>query len=256
MHEIFLNYRTKGGKETAYLCHQGLAARFGDDSVFLAGKSIDPGRHFDDVLCQAVRRSRVLLALVHEGWLDAPDRRRPGRRALNDPTDWVRREIEEAFSAGVLVVPIFLGRHVEQLIPHRLPPSIRSLAACQYARLDMRSWEEDLTKLGDRLIRQVPGLSDLDKAQPSDADSDHTDAEYKDVTAHNDRQSGGIGQVAGSVGTFVNDAHGPLHSGKGDVIDNRHVNRDGTTYVTGENRGGVRHQFGSRPSPAQEDDHR
>ncbi|CAM5483420.1 hypothetical protein SFUMM280S_05028 [Streptomyces fumanus] len=132
MHEIFLNYRTKGGREVAHLCAQALSARFGTDSVFLAGRSIDLGEKMD-VLLRTARRSEVLLALIDEGWLTVPDRKRPARRALDNPDDWVRREIEAALDAGTLVVPVFVGRGVEQLDPRRLPGSIAEIAEYQYA---------------------------------------------------------------------------------------------------------------------------
>ncbi|MGX9887773.1 hypothetical protein [Streptomyces sp. NPDC002276] len=120
MHEIFVNYRTKGGKEVAYSCDRVLSARFGPDSVFLARKSIEPGDN-TGALVRGARRSHVLLALVDEEWLDAPDRDRPDRRALDNPQDWVRREIEEALLSGVLIVPLFIGRRVEQLDPGVCP---------------------------------------------------------------------------------------------------------------------------------------
>ncbi|WP_406461874.1 hypothetical protein OH768_42600 [Streptomyces sp. NBC_01622] len=160
MHEIFVNYRTKGGKEVAYSCDRVLSARFGPDSVFLARKSIEPGDN-TDALVRGARRSHVLLALVDEEWLDAPDRNRPGRRALDNPQDWVRREMEEALVSGVLIVPLFIGRRVEQLDPRRLPRSIAEIAECQYTRVELHSLETDLARLGDRLVRLVPALASL-----------------------------------------------------------------------------------------------
>ncbi|MEV6486750.1 TIR domain-containing protein [Streptomyces sp. NPDC051576] len=237
MHEIFVNYRTKGGKEVAYSCDRALSARFGPDSVFLARKSIEPGNNYIDVLVRAARRSHVLLALVDEEWIDAPDRNRPGKRALDNPQDWVRREIEEALASGVLIVPLFIGRRVEQLDPRRLPRSIAEIAECQYTRVDQHSLEADLTRLGDRLVRLVPALAALDRSGPSD---DPVPAE-PDLTVRNDHQSGGIGQVSGTVGTYVHDARGPLHTGGGPQ-----VNGDGTNVISGDNHGGIRQGFGTR----------
>jgi hypothetical protein len=167
MHEIFVNYRTKGGKEVAYSCDRALSARFGPDSVFIARRSIEPGEN-TDALVRAARRSHVLLALVDEEWADAPDRNRPGRRALDNPQDWVRRELEEALASGVLIVPLFIGRRVEQLDPRRLPRSLAEIAECQYTRVDHHSLEADLTRLGDRLVRLVPALAALDRAAATD----------------------------------------------------------------------------------------
>lgn len=242
MHEIFINYRTKGGKEVAYMCDRVLSARFGQDTVFLARKSIDVGNNYIDVLVRAARNSRVLLALIDEQWLDAPDRNRPGRRALDNPDDWVRREIEESLAAGALVVPVFVGRKVEQLDPRRLPRSLAELAECQYTRVELSTFDEDMDRLADRLVRQIPALAALDRTRAKNA----PDTSRQDATIRTDQQSGGIGNVAGSVGTFVNEAHGPLHTGRGDQHTGPRITGDGTNYVAGDNHGGIRQGFGSR----------
>lgn len=241
MHEIFVNYRTKGGKEVAYSCDRVLSARFGPDSVFLARKSIEPGDN-TDALVRAARRSHVLLALVDEEWIDAPDRNRPGRRALDNPQDWVRREIEEALVSGVLIVPLFIGRRVEQLNPRRLPRSMAEVAECQYTRVELHSLETDLSRLGDRLVRLVPALAALDRG----VSADESPSADPDLTVRNDNQSGGIGQVSGTVGTYVHDARGPLHTGSGGQFNGPQVNGDGTNFVSGDNHGGIRQGFGTR----------
>lgn len=241
MHEIFINYRTKGGKEVAYLCQHHLSARFGPDSVFLARTSIDPSETMD-VLLRTARRCHVLLALIDAEWVDTPHRDEPGRRALDDPDDWVRREIEEALSGGAAIVPVFIGRKVEQLDPRRLPRSIAELAEYQYTRVELHRIEEELTQLGDRLVRRFPALATLDRGthvKPSVPDE-------QSATVRNEHQSGGIGQVGGSVGTYINDARGPLHTGSGSQINGPQINGDGTNYVAGDNHGGIRQGFGTR----------
>ncbi|MFF5568898.1 toll/interleukin-1 receptor domain-containing protein [Streptomyces sp. NPDC012623] len=252
MHEIFINYRTEGGKDAAFNCHEKLSSRFGEESVFLAGKSIELGSNFTDVLIEAVRRSRVLLALIDENWLDAPDRSHPGRRALTNRRDWVRREIEEALRSGILVVPLMTGRRTEQLDAHRLPASLAEMAECQYERLSLRSQDADMARLGDRLVRQVPALAALDRRSPAPS------AARAESGVRNQGQSGGIGQVTGAVGTYVHESHAPLHTGTGDQVrgakimgDGDQVSGakivgDGTNHVAGDNHGGFRQQFGSR----------
>ncbi|MFI1727174.1 TIR domain-containing protein [Streptomyces sp. NPDC020489] len=242
MHEIFVNYRTKGGKEVAYMCEHHLSARFGPDSVFLARYAIAPGDTMDALL-RASRRCHVLLVLIDAEWMDAPHRDEPGKRALDDPDDWVRREIEQALSGGALIVPVFIGRKVEQLDPRRLPRSITELADYQYTRVEVHRIEEDLTSLGDRLVRRVPALAALDSRKPAQASRPAERA----AGVHNEHQSGGIGQVGGSVGTYINDARGPLHTGPGNQI-----NGDGTNYV-GDNQGGIRQGFGTRTPRGGED---
>jgi hypothetical protein len=236
---VFINYRTKDGKETAYVIDQGLSGRFGTDSIFRAPKSIEPGANYIDALVNGVRRSSVLLALIGPDWLNAPDRKRPDRRALDGAEDWVRREIEEAFACGVLVVPILLGRHTEQLERQHLPSPLAGLADCQYLRFSLRNAESDLAHLGDRLTKQVPALAALDKSPATAEAPDPSDS----LTVRNRGQRGGIGNVGGNVGTFVNESKAPLHTGSGDQISNQ-INGDGTNHLAGDNHGGIHQQFG------------
>lgn len=249
MHEIFINYRTKGGKEAAIMCFQELSKRFGQDSVFLARQSIELGDNMD-VLLRTVRRCHVLLVLIHEGWIDEPHRSDPGRRELDDPQDWVRREIEEGLSSGALIVPLFIGRKVEQLDPRRLPRSIAELADYQYTRLDLHNQQQDFARIGDRLVQRAPILAQLDRspqaAPATPVESEPEPRPEPEPTVRTDHQNGGIGSVGRSVGTFVNTAHGPLNSGDGDQINGPQINGDGTNYVAGNNEGGIRQGFGTR----------
>ncbi|RLU84931.1 TIR domain-containing protein [Streptomyces griseocarneus] len=243
MHEIFINYRTaSGGKETAYIFDDLLSRRFGEDSIFRATKSIDIGAEYHDVLINGVRRSSVLLALIGPHWIDAPDQNRPERRALAGRTDWVRREIEEAFAYGVLVVPVLIGRGMEQLDGRRLPASLTKLAACQYERYSQRSAKSDIARLGDRLVKQVPRLAALDTQLPA-AEAGKA---QNGTSVHNSGQQGGIGNVQGSVGTYVNDTHAPLHTGSGSQFNGTQIHGDGTNYIAGDNSGDIRQQFGLR----------
>ncbi|MGW2332106.1 toll/interleukin-1 receptor domain-containing protein [Streptomyces sp. NPDC001700] len=245
MGEVFLNYRTKDGKEAAFIFDEKLSARFGSGSVFRATKSIEPGANYIDTMLDGVRQSSVLLALIGELWLDAPDRRRAGRRALTNQEDWVRREIEEAFAHGVLVVPILLGRGVEQLDPRRLPKSLGRLAERQYERFSLRSAVTDINRLADRLVKQVPRLADLDRHAAT------PEVRNESGTHHHD-QRGGIGTLHGTLGTFVQESNGPLHTGSGNQqINNAQFHGENTNYIAGDNHGGV--QFGS-PRHRREDD--
>ncbi|MFT2016036.1 toll/interleukin-1 receptor domain-containing protein [Streptomyces sp. 796.1] len=274
MHEIFINYRTAGGKTTAYLFNEALSQRFGTDSVFLARKSIDVGTNFDSVLCTAVRRCAVFLALIDGGWIDTPHAKRPNRRALTDPQDWVRRELEEAFAYGVLVVPVLIGRTTEQLDPRRLPKSIAQLAECQYERFTERGGAADLDRLGDRLVSSVPVLAKLDQRASRPAPADPEPGPPRPTG-----QSGGIGTLTGNLGTFVGEAHGPLHTGNGDQINGDQIRGDQINggqvngdqinggqlhrpefngghaqYIAGDNRGGIHQRFEAPQEPEDGED--
>ncbi|MEU9042564.1 MULTISPECIES: toll/interleukin-1 receptor domain-containing protein [unclassified Kitasatospora] len=252
MPDIFVNYRTSDEDTTATLIERELSRRFGTERVFRASKSIPIGRPFPQELLTAVRRSSVLIAVIGPRWADA--RTADGRRALDDPEDWTRREIAEAFESGALVVPVLVGR-MTRLDRHDLPPEIGELADCQYRRFDNRDAESGLQRLGDDLAEAIPRLAEAELriAKEKGVSETHNEAGRVNgsvVQARDYRhdQSGGIGNVGGDVGSFINNASGPVHTGRGtqnNTIRNGGVefHGDGSNYVA---RGTVNNGFGSR----------
>ncbi|NGO71039.1 TIR domain-containing protein [Streptomyces boncukensis] len=218
MPEVFINYRTGDGDKTAAAIERELSHRFGSEQIFRAGKSIGPGELFDDTLLQNVRRSSVLLAVIGPRWLDAPDASDRGRRALDNRDDWVRREILEAISCGVQVVPVLDGRTMARLDRTALPAALARLADRQFLRLDIQRGSVDFEHLGNELARLVPRLAELDRtraagpppAPPGGSANTTGDVSGPVVQANGDLR----GQVAGTV---INSPTGPVHAGQGDL---------------------------------------
>ncbi|MBT8227539.1 MAG: toll/interleukin-1 receptor domain-containing protein [Dactylosporangium sp.] len=156
MNKIFINSRNDDEPYGAILVHTVLSRWFGPDEVFRASESIPIGTDYARALVEAVQGCRVLLAVIGPGWNGITDRR--GRRRLDNPDDWVRRELAMAFEAGKLVVPVLLrGAPMPALLD--LPPDIAALAHCQYRRLDHRQFPTDVSRLGADLTDAVPGLT-------------------------------------------------------------------------------------------------
>ncbi|HEX4721530.1 MAG TPA: TIR domain-containing protein [Pseudonocardiaceae bacterium] len=160
MPTFFLNYRTDDGEFAATLIDRALSDRFGSGNVFRAPKSIPPGSDFERAILAAVRQSDVLLAVIGTRWLTAVDS--AGLRRLDDPEDWVRREIAEAIRCDIPVVPVLVDK-TDRLTGAPLPSDIAQLAKAQNVRLDHRTADHDLAQLGDKLIRLV---SDSDEQSP------------------------------------------------------------------------------------------
>ena len=240
MPDIFINYRTGDEEASARVIDQELSRRFGSDQIFRASKSIEPGANFISELLTGVRRSEVLLAVIGSRWLTAVDER--GRNRLYDKTDWIRREILEAFEHGVRVIPILVGPTLSRLSSSELPPDLARLADCQYRRLDHRSSGADLRALGDDLVSLVPSLVDRDQSRvdtESEIDGQTSTVLHASEQAH---------QQVDNVNTVINDAHGPVNSGSGNQFTG-----DGVNYVTGGQHGGIRQTFGTiRKNPDNE----
>ncbi|MFB7905280.1 toll/interleukin-1 receptor domain-containing protein [Kitasatospora sp. NPDC056076] len=253
MPDIFVNYRTNDEDSTATLIERELSRRFGTDRVFRASKSIKAGGRFPQELLTAVRRCAVLVAVIGPRWSDA--RTADGRRALDDPEDWTRREIIEAFETGALVIPVLVGR-ATRLGRRDLPAEIAELADCQYRRFDNRDAESGLRRIGDDLAEAMPRLAEAERKIAMDnggVRETHNEIDRLNGSAVQARdyrhdQSGGIGNVGRDVGTFINNANGPLHTGSGTQNNTiRHggveFHGEGSNYVE---RGTVNNDFGGR----------
>ena len=98
MPKIFISYRRKDSQEITGRIFDHLEGHFGRDSVFIDIDNIPLGVDFREHLGRAVTQCDVLLAIVGKTWLDS-DKSESGKRRLDDPSDFVRIEVESALSA-------------------------------------------------------------------------------------------------------------------------------------------------------------
>lgn len=153
MGKIFISYRSTDVPFGASLLDSALSGHFGADCVFRDSRSLRPGDVFDPEIMRAVREADVVLVLIGPGWCGGPV---DGRRKIDSPDDFIRRELVEAFDHGVRVVPVLMG--AERLKPADLPREIRALAALQDCVVRWRHSHVDLEALVESLRKIVPGL--------------------------------------------------------------------------------------------------
>jgi len=167
---IFISYRRQ---ETAYAAgwlFDRLADRFGAAKIFKDVTSIELGDDFVDVIAAAVGACDVLLALIGDQWLTVSDA--DGKPRIQNPTDFVRIEIEAALARNVRVVPILVeGASMPDV--SQLPASMARLARRQALELSPSRFESDterlLTVLEARLAdaqASTPAASDTGTARP------------------------------------------------------------------------------------------
>ncbi|MFG2491081.1 toll/interleukin-1 receptor domain-containing protein [Streptomyces caniferus] len=251
MADVFINYRTGDGNETAALIDNELSNRFGKDHAFRASKSIPPGTAYPDALLTSLRRSALVLAVVGADWINFQSR-------LRDPEDWVRKEILEAFACGLPVVPVLAGRTTERLKKEDLPDELARLAELQSVRLDTQNAEADLKRLGDLVAEMVPELQDLEHPEapaPGPGSVSNSAGTIHGTAVQSRDFTGDVG------GTVIKGSTGPVHSGNGNIYQNsrhvsggRHYSGDGVTNVEGDQHGDIRHRFGG--PERREDDER
>jgi len=148
---VFLNYRTDDEPYGVALLDRALSDRFGTDAVFLDSKSVPAGDRWEKRLLDAVAQSAALLVIIGRAWLS------PALRArLNDPADFVRREILTAFAHRTRVIPVRLG--VPHLEPADLPAMLQELAELQDIEIRFRDQEIDIDRLAAELAEHIPEL--------------------------------------------------------------------------------------------------
>jgi hypothetical protein len=172
---IFITYRSEDPGWSVALDRE-LSIVFGPEQVFRASRTMQLGESFPERIRAGIAGASVQLAVIGPRWLE---RRSDGRRRIDDPDDWVRREIRLALEARLLIVPVLVDG-VAPLVAEELPEDIRALADRQYIRLGHKEAESDIGLLIERLQRRVPGL----QASPS-----YVPPGGPDASGHDDRPS-------------------------------------------------------------------
>jgi hypothetical protein len=242
MPEIFINYRTGDGEDTAALLRLEIDHRFGAGHVFHASTSINPGESFPQEILRQVQQCCVLLAVIGPTWIRSPK--------LSDPTDWVRREIVEALTAGATVIPVMRGRATRRLTRSELPTDLAQLADIQSWSLDPQKIGSDLGTLGDLLSYLIPDLSKADRARPASGEPEIR----HDVDGKAYAPAAGD-TTASDHSTITRADHGATISQGGihHVGDrNTTIGGAGNPYVEGDIRGGFSQNFGTPQPPASE----
>jgi len=168
MPQIFLSYRRSDSEYIAPMLSEKLQQHFGEDSVFFDVDTIPLGVDFREYIGNAVGKCDVLLAIIGDQWLRAVDGR--GNRRLDDPSDFVRIEIESALKRSIPVIPVLVDK-VEMPSADDLPPSIQSivfrnateLRAGRDLRLHMELLIQGLEALfGPKNLPQEKAISEKD----------------------------------------------------------------------------------------------
>ncbi|SCL50639.1 TIR domain-containing protein [Micromonospora chersina] len=150
---IFINYRTADSAFGAVMLDQKLVERFGESAVFRDNRSLSLGNKFEPVLWKRLRSSDIVIVVIGPHWLSEATR---GGRRIDDPEDFVHREIVEALRLDLDIVPVLIG-DTPLPKPEHLPPALRSLPGYQYVSIRARDPESDI----DRLVNQLAGLPAL-----------------------------------------------------------------------------------------------
>jgi len=124
MPRIFVSYRRDDSGYVAGMLTERLKKVFGFDSVFIDVEAIPLGADFRKNISDAVARSDVFLALIGDAWQGSTGQT---GRAIDDPDDFVRAEIEAALREHIPIIPVLVGK-ARMPAGAELPESLRPLA--------------------------------------------------------------------------------------------------------------------------------
>ncbi|MEK6802408.1 MAG: TIR domain-containing protein [Nitrospirota bacterium] len=156
---IFISYRREPAVSWAGRLFADLCECFGASQVFMdINGGIPGGSIFDLAITKALSTCDVLLALIHKEWVSC--KHADDRRRLDDPNDWVRREIASALRWNRPIILVLLGG-AQLPKEEELPDEIRSLCKYQTREISDTRWNYDFNELVKDLVR-LPGLKPLE----------------------------------------------------------------------------------------------
>jgi hypothetical protein len=148
---VFINYRKNDAWAEALLLYDRLANRFGNESVFLDARNLQPGMNWLEEIKSYRDSCGVLLALIGSRWISILNER--DQAALVQPIqDYVRFEVQYALkpNSGIRVIPVLLGDDVP-FSADLLPKSLQALSKIEVAQVRQKVFDEDVAHLISRL---------------------------------------------------------------------------------------------------------
>jgi hypothetical protein len=152
--KIIVSYRRDDSDGIAGRIRDHLIQRYGAQSVFMDIDSIPFGVDFQEHFSNALSDTNLLIAIIGKEWR-GPLKRQKFR--IDDPSDFVRLELEKAFQFGIRVLPVLVD---EAKMPSSslLPESLRRLASINAPSV---SSGRDFAVHVDRMIKAVDAILDF-----------------------------------------------------------------------------------------------
>ena len=107
---IYISYRREDSSEVLQIINplrDQLKSLFSENLLFLDSMDLLPGVDLPDALGQALRNSKIILVFIGKNWLENKDQ--TGKRRIENPDDWIRKEIRFGIENGKEVIPILIN---------------------------------------------------------------------------------------------------------------------------------------------------
>jgi pterin-4a-carbinolamine dehydratase len=147
---IFLSYRRADTAAQTLALKLELENNLCDVQVFMDNRAITAGDRFPEEIDDALRRSTTFVAVIGKTWLGLEA---GGNRRIDDPGDWVFKEISFALENKVSAfIPILID-DTPPLVINELPQGLQELSTLQGIRVAISDWESSVNQL-IRLLEQ------------------------------------------------------------------------------------------------------
>lgn len=125
MSSVFISYRRKDSAGTTGRLYDYLKANLKEKAIFLDIEAIAAGDNFENRIQSHINECNLLIAVIGDRWLGAnyPN----GSIQIQDPSDWVRREIEIALSRNIKIIPVTIDDVTLPSLSNSLPESLKGL---------------------------------------------------------------------------------------------------------------------------------
>jgi hypothetical protein len=150
--KVFISYRREDSAGHAGRLFDAIAARFGDDHVFM-DVDLGPGVDFEHRITQTIGESDVLVVVIGPRW--ATVSRDGGQPRLFEERDYVRLEVETALARPeVKVIPVLVAG-AQMPTSEQLPDSIQPLRRRNALELSDPRWRYDVGRLVNSLAEEL-----------------------------------------------------------------------------------------------------
>ena len=150
--KIFISYRRDDSQIASQSIYEALVKEIGFDQVFFDIDDIPYGVNFKTHLDRVVSECGIMLVMIGPDWSNATDAK--GQRRLDDPTDFVRIEVESAIERGLTVIPVLL-KGARMPSADELPDSLKEFTFLNAAVVE---WGADLRAHRERLFKVIRRL--------------------------------------------------------------------------------------------------
>lgn len=156
----FISYRRADSSAASRWLANSIARTFGAESVFVDTESIRMSEKWAQRIELALDRSTVLIPVIGAHWLSITGAHH--KRRIDDPNDWVHKEIAYAIAKEKRILPVLLSR-TPMPSADALPTLLAPLCDNQAYELRDERWESDLDGLLKELQRfsfqRAPGIA-------------------------------------------------------------------------------------------------